>query len=461
MAVYDMLNEPRGEDRVADSEAMPDTINAEGPIHSPANGDSRERYGSGHNHPHNAVHAWRVIFVSTLVVLGAVLGILLGELIVHSVLASHSDIPFMFAYKQILETTAGFDANVIAYTAVVALFAALIAPAIFNKIVDIGETLKRTTITEKIAVFLGFFLGLIVTGIVGELLVPLGRTGVVLTIIIGIMLIILTTYLGIMMMQNVRLEEFIPSGGGRTLMGDEGVAVPVERIKLLDTNVIIDGRVADVCRTGFIEGPIYVPGFVLDELQHIADSADALKRARGRRGLDILNQMRSELQLSVRTLDSKAEYAHAEEVDARLVKLARKLEGAIVTNDFNLNKVAELQGVPVLNINELANALKPVVLPGEEMRTTVIKEGKEMNQGIAYLDDGTMIVIEGARRRIGETLDVIVSSVLQTVAGKMIFATIKQGDENSEEENGDRHDGDHGYQGPRGYSGGRPRRPLR
>jgi uncharacterized protein YacL len=230
------------------------------------------------------------------------------------------------------------------------------------------------------------------------------------------------------------------------------------QIKILDTNVIIDGRIADVCRAGFIEGTIYVPGFVLDELQHIADSSDSLKRARGRRGLDILNAMRIQLPLLVRTLDARAEAAPGEEVDSRLVKLAGKLGGAIVTNDFNLNKVAELQGVPVLNINELANALKPVVLPGEEMRVMVIKEGKEMNQGVGYLDDGTMIVIDGARRRIGETLEVVVSSVLQTAAGKMIFATIRQGSD-------DGPDTDFGAggsdQGSRNYPGGRPRRTLR
>ena len=162
---------------------------------------------------------------------------------------------------------------------------------------------------------------------------------------------------------------------------------------------------------------------MLDELQHIADSADGLKRARGRRGLDILNQMRTELKMMVRTYDN-VDPNDRDEVDAKLVKLAKKLNGMIVTNDFNLNKVAELQGVTVLNINELANALKPVVLPGEEMTVTIIKEGKEMNQGVAYLDDGTMIVVEGGRRRIGETLDVVTSSVLQTAAGKMIFAQI-------------------------------------
>ncbi len=250
------------------------------------------------------------------------------------------------------------------------------------------------------------------------------------------------------------------------------------QIKILDTNVIIDGRVADVCRTGFIEGEIYVPGFVLDELQHIADSSDSLKRARGRRGLDILNAMNASLPLQVRSLDTKAEYAPHEEVDAKLVKLAKHLQGAIVTNDFNLNKVAQLQGVEVLNINELANALKPVVLPGEEMRVVVIKEGKEMNQGIGYLDDGTMIVIEGARRRIGETLEVVVASVLQTNAGKMIFAAIKSsgyddgGSGNSydyEASNGANANGEqapgagssYSDAGSRPYPGSRPRRPLR
>jgi len=204
-----------------------------------------------------------------------------------------------------------------------------------------------------------------------------------------------------------------------------------EQCKILDTNVIIDGRVADICRTGFIEGLIYVPGFVLDELQHIADSADGLKRARGRRGLDILNQMRTEQKLMVRTYDNTDPHDR-DEVDAKLVKLAKKLNGKLVTNDYNLNKVAELQGVTVLNINELANAVKPVVLPGEEMTVLIIKEGKEPNQGVAYLDDGTMIVVEGGRRRIGETLSVVTSSVLQTVAGKMIFANIRGEDEEEE-----------------------------
>ena len=224
----------------------------------------------------------------------------------------------------------------------------------------------------------------------------------------------------------------------------------VNRPKILDTNVIIDGRIADVCRAGFVEGPILIPKFVLEELQQIADSSDSLKRARGRRGLDILNQMQKEMELQVPDLDVDDS---DDEVDSRLVMVARQLGGAIVTNDFNLNKVAELQGVDVLNVNELANALKPVVLPGEEMKVTIIKEGKEKEQGIGYLDDGTMIVVEGARRLIGEALDVNVTSVLQTVQGKMIFGKIK------ERENDEGYDSADGS--VRSFTGSRPRRKIR
>ncbi|MDI6829523.1 MAG: PIN domain-containing protein, partial [Armatimonadota bacterium] len=205
-----------------------------------------------------------------------------------------------------------------------------------------------------------------------------------------------------------------------------------QKPKVLDTNVIIDGRIADVCRTGFLEGPIYVPSFVLEELRHIADSEDFLRRARGRRGLDILNQMQKELNLIIKSFET-VDPTDAEEVDEKLVKVAKDIGGCIVTNDFNLNKVAELHGVTVLNVNELANALKPVVLPGEELTVSIIKEGKESNQGIAYLDDGTMIVVEGGKKHIGETIDVVVTSVLQTVAGKMIFANLKAVQEEEDE----------------------------
>lgn len=196
-----------------------------------------------------------------------------------------------------------------------------------------------------------------------------------------------------------------------------------ENPKVLDTSVIIDGRIFDICQTGFVEGPLIIPTFVLEELRHIADSSDGLKRNRGRRGLDILNKIQKELNIEVEIWEK--DFPDIAEVDSKLLKLAQVLNGKVVTNDFNLNKVAEFQGVPVLNINELANAVKPVVLPGEEMKIQVMKDGKESGQGIAYLDDGTMIVVEGGRRYIGENIVVIVTSVLQTAAGRMIFAKNK------------------------------------
>lgn len=199
--------------------------------------------------------------------------------------------------------------------------------------------------------------------------------------------------------------------------------VRMEENKILDTSVIIDGRIADICKTGFIEGTLVIPEFVLEELQHIADSSDLLKRNRGRRGLDILNKIQKEL--DVKVLIYEGDFEEIGEVDSKLVKLAKALKGKVVTNDFNLNKVCELQGVSVLNINDLANAVKPVVLPGEEIVVQVIKDGKEHGQGVAYLDDGTMIVVEGGRDFIGTTMEVLVTSVLQTSAGRMIFAKPK------------------------------------
>ena len=189
--------------------------------------------------------------------------------------------------------------------------------------------------------------------------------------------------------------------------------------KILDTSVIIDGRVADICKTGFLEGALIVPHFVLRELQQIADSADSAKRNRGRRGLDVLEKIKSSQGVMVQIVEK--DYPDVKEVDLKLIELAKEINGKIVTNDFNLNKVAQLRGVDALNINELANSLKPVVLPGETMRVFILKEGKEYNQGVAYLDDGTMVVVDNARRMIGKTIITQVTSVLQTTAGKMIF----------------------------------------
>jgi len=195
------------------------------------------------------------------------------------------------------------------------------------------------------------------------------------------------------------------------------------RPKVLDTSVIIDGRISDICKTQFIEGPLIIPEFVLKELRHIADSSDSLKRVRGRRGLDILKIIQQDLPIEVEIVDT--DFEDVSEVDVKLLKLAQEINGYVVTNDYNLNKVAALHGVPVLNINELANSVKPIVLPGEGMTVLVAKEGKGTNQGVAYMDDGTMIVVEGGLKRIGETISVIVTSALQTAAGRMIFAKPK------------------------------------
>ncbi|MCL1963496.1 MAG: TRAM domain-containing protein, partial [Firmicutes bacterium] len=193
--------------------------------------------------------------------------------------------------------------------------------------------------------------------------------------------------------------------------------------KILDTSVLIDGRIFDICKTGFIEGPLVVPQFVLTELRHIADSGDPIRRNRGRRGLDVLSHMQKELALDITITDE--DFDSVDEVDVKLLKLARETGGLVVTNDFNLNKVAEVTGVKVLNINDLAGALRPVLLPGEEMNVQILREGKEYGQGVGFLDDGTMIVVDSGRRYIGETVDVVVTTVLQTSAGRMIFSKLK------------------------------------
>jgi uncharacterized protein YacL len=199
-------------------------------------------------------------------------------------------------------------------------------------------------------------------------------------------------------------------------------------VKILDTSVIIDGRIADVAETGFLSGTIVIPQFILRELQQVADSPDSSKRQRGRRGLDMLNRLQSNPALDIQVVDT--DFPAVKEVDLKLLELSKSLDGVVVTNDFNLNKVAQLHGIQVLNINELANSLKPVVLPGEAMRVFILKEGKEYNQGVAYLDDGTMVVVDNARRMIGKNADIAVTSVLQTTAGKMIFGRLWEETEN-------------------------------
>lgn len=315
---------------------------------------------------------------------------------------------------------------------------------VFQRIEMAGNKLHAISTRDKLATGFGLMIGVLITMAVSvPIILSLSSghrlLGIAVTFLLGTAITYLCIAAALSMKEEMRFYLPPPPEADDT--------PPKEHFKILDTNVIIDGRIADVARAGFLEGPIYIPGFVLDELQHIADSADGLKRARGRRGLDILNGMQKELTLLVRTYDRFA--PGNDEVDARLVRLAKALGGAIVTNDFNLNKVAELQGIQVLNVNELANALKPVVLPGEEMRVHIVKEGKEASQGVGYLDDGTMIVVEGARRSVGEQVDVLVSSVLQTQAGKMIFAHLRDEGEGDVD------------QGVRAYTRGGPRRQVR
>jgi uncharacterized protein YacL len=227
---------------------------------------------------------------------------------------------------------------------------------------------------------------------------------------------------GVMMFTVIKNEEIgifdkiVPSASAEN---EEGISY-----KILDTSVIIDGRISDICDSGFIEGVLVIPTFVLNELQLIADSADSLKRNRGRRGLDILNKMQKDDSIKVKISDM--DFADLHEVDSKLVKLAKVMNAKVITNDFNLNKVAEFHGVEVLNINELSNALKPIVLPNEEMHVSLIKEGKDPNQAIGYLNDGTMVVVENGRKKLNSDVDVVVTSVLQTTAGRMIFAKVKE-----------------------------------
>jgi uncharacterized protein YacL len=380
----------------------------------------------------------RGVFVLGFAIIGGILGYTVGDWYAS-----------LSVVKSVVENPNLLVASRAGFVVVGVLLALLLSSMAVSGIMRSAESLSEMPANDKIALVIGALLGFIFTLLLALLLWNLfpGREyiGRLLTLVIGIGLL----HLGIqgMMSMKSELRKLLPPYGPPEVAPVE--KHPMQHCKILDTNVIIDGRIADICRTGFLEGPVYVPGFVLDELQQIADSSDSLKRARGRRGLDILNAMQKEMDLVVRSFDGDAGPDETDQVDSKLVKLAKALEGTIVTNDFNLNKVAELQGVQVLNVNELANALKPVVLPGEEMSVTVIKEGKEPNQGVAYLDDGTMVVVEGAKRHIGEKVGVTVASVLQTVAGKMIFANLR-GVLDEEEELMDRN--------VRSYSGNRPRR---
>ncbi len=291
----------------------------------------------------------------------------------------------------------------------------------------VEEGLIKIPIVDLFFGTIGLLVGLFVAYLIN---IPLQDISLkIVSEIVPLFLTIIIAYLGFQVGFR-RREEFMNllsiarKERGKKTDGEE--VEPVNsplKPKILDTSVIIDGRIADICQTNFLEGTILIPLFILEELQHIADSSDVLKRNRGRRGLDILNRLQKEIDVNVEMYEG--DFEDVQEVDSKLVKLAKVIDGVVVTNDFNLNKVCDFQGVEVLNINDLANAVKPVVLPGEELVVQVIKDGKEQKQGIAYLDDGTMIVVEEGRDYIGETIEVLITSVLQTSAGRMIFAKPK------------------------------------
>ena len=274
--------------------------------------------------------------------------------------------------------------------------------------------LRRVSLKRLIGAAIGSILGIcgayLFALVIGSS-VPEGRTQSFLQILV----MLLMAYVGLIVGANKGDLLNLSALGG--IFGGEKQGK--KSYKILDTSVIIDGRIADIAETGFLDGVIVTPQFVLRELQLVADSADSLKRNRGRRGLDILQRLQKVANLQIQIVED--DFPAIREVDLKLIELAKLYEGKIITNDFNLNKVAQLQGVEVLNINELANSLKPIVLPGEAMRVFILKEGKEYNQGVAYLDDGTMVVVDNARRMIGKTIATQVTSVLQTTAGKMIF----------------------------------------
>lgn len=303
------------------------------------------------------------------------------------------------------------------------LIAPMVYTAIRNLLEYIEKNMQKVSVAEIVYGAIGAIIALLITTLVAR---PLNDFHPVFGPILFVSINIISAIIGMDVLAKKKddITNILMGIKKQTPTKDKkGKVINKNTPKVLDTSVIIDGRIFDICETGFVEGPLVIPSFVLDELRHISDSADSLKRNRGRRGLDILNKIQKEL--AIETQIWEGDFPKISEVDSKLLKLAQVLEGKVVTNDYNLNKVAEFQGVPVLNINELSNAIKPVVLPGEEMKVEVVKDGKESSQGVAYLDDGTMIVVESGKKFMNETIIVVVTSVLQTAAGRMIFARPK------------------------------------
>ncbi len=299
------------------------------------------------------------------------------------------------------------------------LFSTGAAAIIAVSIVLFEIRIRRASLKTLIGAAVGSILGIIGAYLIGTLIASQESAAVPpeTRAFLTLALIVFMAYIGLMV--GAAKGDYLDLSAMGGIFRDKASR---SDLKILDTSVIIDGRIADVAETGFLTGTLIIPQFILRELQQVADSPDSSKRQRGRRGLDMLNRLQNNSSLDIQIVET--DFPSVREVDLKLIELGKQIDAVIVTNDFNLNKVAQLRGVNVLNINELANALKPVVLPGEAMRVFILKEGKEYNQGVAYLDDGTMVVVDNARRLIGKNADIAVTSVLQTTAGKMIFGRL-------------------------------------
>ena len=357
----------------------------------------------------------------TFFIIGLIVGYFIAQLLL--------EIPQISSLTY-LSTTISTVIFIVIISFIFGLICYIISPIIYrgisNLIEYIEKSVQKMSITELLYGTFGAVIALILMTFIAKPINDIHKViGPILLILVNIIAAIIGAEIMIKKKEDITTlllnikKPVIKEKKTKDVVKESVKGIP----KVLDTSVIIDGRIFDICETGFIEGPLVIPNFVLDELRHISDSSDSLKRNRGRRGLDILNKIQKELSIETQIVDD--DFPKIAEVDAKLLKLAQKMDGKVITNDYNLNKVAEFQGVPVLNINELSNAIKPVVLPGEEMTIDIVKDGKESSQGVAYLEDGTMIVVEGGRKYIGQTTDVIVTSVLQTAAGRMIFAKPK------------------------------------
>lgn len=338
----------------------------------------------------------------------SILGAVTGYTILHTIFISND---FIISDNIRISTFVMFS---LVFCALFYFMAAKIIELVGGFMDKMETRIQNITLQEMFIGAVGLIIGLIVANLISIPIIKIEVIGVTFSVLINILLGFAGVFLSLRKRNENLFELFRDSKTG------SGTGANGTSPKLLDTSSIIDGRILDICAAGFLEGEIIIPSFILEELRHIADSADGLRRARGRRGLDILNLLQKDSNFTVKI--EEFDYPDLKEVDEMLLKTSQKLRCKLVTTDYNLSKVAVLKGIKVLNINDLANGVKPVALPGEEMSVQVVKDGKESGQGIGFLDDGTMIVVEGGKKHVGETIQVMVTSVLQTSAGRMVFA---------------------------------------